>query len=54
MLYRSDEIYQKAHSLTGRVFTKEDQAAAHCQVGNIPLALKTIINWIQTHQNAPI
>ena len=32
--------HQKTHSLTGRVFTKEDQAAAHCQVGNIPLGIK--------------
>ncbi len=31
-----------ARSITARVFTAEEQAQAHCQVGNFPLAISTI------------
>lgn len=37
-----------AHSVTGRIFTEEEQAQNHCQTGNIKLALEAIINWIST------
>jgi len=33
-------------SVTARVFTKEDQAQNHCQIGNIGLALDVMLNWI--------
>lgn len=36
-----------AKSVTGKVFTKEDNAHNHCQLGNIELSLKTIIDWIE-------
>ena len=36
-----------AKSITARIFTKEDQAQNHCQVGNLPLALNMMDNWIQ-------
>ena len=35
-----------ARSVTGRVFTKEDQAQNHCQIGNIGLALDVMVKWI--------
>jgi pimeloyl-ACP methyl ester carboxylesterase len=35
-----------AHSVTSRIFTKEENAASHCQVGNVGLALKTISDWM--------
>ena len=35
-----------AKSVTARVFTKEDQAQNHCQIGNIGLALDVMLNWI--------
>jgi len=35
-----------AKSVTTRVFTEEDQAHNHCQIGNIGLALDVMINWI--------
>ena len=35
-----------ARSVTDVVFTKESQAQNHCQVGNIGLALDTMINWM--------
>ncbi len=35
-----------AKSVTGRVFTKQEQAQNHCQIGNIKLSLDVIIDWI--------
>ena len=36
-----------AKSVTERVFTEETSAHNHCQVGNIGLALDTMIEWIE-------
>jgi len=36
-----------ASSVTSRVFTKEEQAQNHCQMGNIGLALDVMKNWIE-------
>jgi len=36
-----------AKSVTGRIFTKEEHAENHCQTGNLELALKTMIEWIE-------
>ena len=36
-----------ARSVTGRLFTKEDQADHHCQIGNMGLLLDTIAGWIK-------
>lgn len=36
-----------ARSVTGRVFTKEEHAHNHCQIGNIGLAVETMVNWIE-------
>lgn len=35
-----------AKSVTDRVFTKEDHADNHCQIGNIGLALKVMREWL--------
>jgi pimeloyl-ACP methyl ester carboxylesterase len=35
-----------ARSVTGRVFTKDENAQNHCQIGNIGLALNVMIKWI--------
>ena len=40
-----------ARSVTGRLFTKEECADHHCQVGNMGLLLKTIIDWIEEKTN---
>jgi hypothetical protein len=37
-----------AKSVTGRIFTKEEHAGNHCQIGNYKLALKTMIEWINS------
>jgi hypothetical protein len=36
-----------AKSVTGRIFTREEQAQNHCQIGNIGLALDTMLKWIE-------
>ena len=43
---RQIEILKNANSLSDRVFTKEEQAHNHCQIGNIGLSLNTMRNWI--------
>ena len=35
-----------AKSVTGRVFTKEEQAHNHCQFGNTGLALDVMVKWL--------
>jgi hypothetical protein len=35
-----------ARSVTDRVFTKEDHAHNHCQIGNIGLALNVMREWL--------
>ncbi|MGD9144852.1 MAG: alpha/beta fold hydrolase [Anaerolineae bacterium] len=41
-----------ARSLTGRIFTAEEQAQNHCQVGNLKLALDVILHWIDEKSSA--
>jgi len=36
-----------AGSVTARVFTNDENAQNHCQIGNIGLALNTMLNWIE-------
>jgi hypothetical protein len=39
-------LLSNARSITVRVFTTQEQAQAHCQVGNLPLAIRTISDWL--------
>ena len=34
-----------AKSVTGRIFTKEESADHHCQIGNLMLVLRTMEDW---------
>jgi alpha-beta hydrolase superfamily lysophospholipase len=36
----------RAHSITARVFTEAEQAQNHVQVGNLGLALRVIVDWL--------
>ncbi len=36
-----------ARSITGRIFTAQEHAANHCQMGNIKLVLDVILQWIE-------
>jgi alpha-beta hydrolase superfamily lysophospholipase len=35
-----------AHSVTARVFTEAESAQNHCQIGNVGVALKVILDWL--------
>jgi hypothetical protein len=35
-----------AHSISARVFTEAESAQNHCQIGNMGLALKVILDWL--------
>lgn len=36
-----------ANSITVRIFTKSDHAQNHCQIGNVGLALDSMVKWIE-------
>ena len=36
-----------ANSITDIIFTKAKHAQNHCQVGNVGLALETMLHWIE-------
>jgi len=38
-----------AKSVAGRVFTREEQAQNHCQIGNVGLALTVMTDWLEEH-----
>jgi alpha-beta hydrolase superfamily lysophospholipase len=44
-LWEQERSLSAARSITARVFTAEEYAQAHCQVGNLPLAIDTISYW---------
>ena len=48
MHHKQIKALKNAKSLTSRIFTKDEQAQNHCQIGNIGLALNVMINWIET------
>jgi alpha-beta hydrolase superfamily lysophospholipase len=39
----------KARSVTARVFTRAEHGQNHCQVGNLGLALRVILGWLDDH-----
>jgi len=39
-----------ARSVEGRIFTREESASHHCQVGNLGLALGYIFDWVERKQ----
>jgi pimeloyl-ACP methyl ester carboxylesterase len=41
-----------AKSVTDRIFTKEEHAQNHCQIGNIELALAAMVEWIKEKNEA--
>lgn len=52
--YRQIELLPNARSITARLFTRGESAESHCQVGNYGLALRTIVNWLDSmlHESA--
>ena len=52
-IYYEDQLkaLTNARSVTGRLFTEEEHADHHCQIGNLKLALETIEGWIESKTN---
>lgn len=46
MLDMQEKALINAKSITTRIFTKEEHAQNHCQVGNIALSLKVMVKWL--------
>ena len=44
--YRQLEALTAARSVTARLFTEAESAQNHCQIGNVSLALDTMLRWI--------
>ena len=45
-LWTQAQTLTHVRSLTTRVFTRQEQGQAHCQVGNLPLAIDVMCRWI--------
>ena len=41
-------LLTSTRSTTLRVFTTAEQAQAHCQVGNLPLAINVMTDWVRS------
>jgi pimeloyl-ACP methyl ester carboxylesterase len=48
MYKKQMKALKNVKSLKGRVYTKGEHASNHCQVGNIPLVSKEIMNWLDS------
>lgn len=48
MHYKQIAALTHARSITDHIFTRKEQAQNHCQVGNIGLALKMMVDWINS------
>jgi alpha-beta hydrolase superfamily lysophospholipase len=46
--YEQLRILTQARSVTGRLFTRAEQAQNHSQIGNLGLAIAYIVNWIES------
>jgi pimeloyl-ACP methyl ester carboxylesterase len=44
--YRQAQNLRNVRSFTGRVFTAREDAENHCQIGNVGLALKFVVSWL--------
>ncbi|RMF21129.1 MAG: hypothetical protein D6760_10100, partial [Deltaproteobacteria bacterium] len=44
--HRQARALTAVRSFTGRVFTRHESAHTHCQCGNLELALRVILDWV--------
>jgi pimeloyl-ACP methyl ester carboxylesterase len=47
--YEQLKLLTNAKSVTGRIFTEQEQAQSHCQIGNLGLAAAYMLGWIEEH-----
>lgn len=48
LLYKQQEALVNARSITTRIFTAEEHAGQHCQMGNLGLALDVTLAWLRS------
>ena len=46
LLYKQNKALINARSVSTRIFTEDEHAGEHCQMGNIGLALEVMLKWI--------
>jgi pimeloyl-ACP methyl ester carboxylesterase len=46
LLHKQAAALVNARSVTSRIFTKEEHADQHCQMGNLGLALAVMVDWL--------
>ena len=46
-LWDQARMLTTARSITCRIFTRAEDAQAHCQVGNLPLAITVMSGWLE-------
>lgn len=53
-IFYDDQIkaLTNAKTVTGRIFTAKESADHHCQIGNIPLLLRTMTDWLAERESA--
>jgi len=44
--HRQARALRNVRSFTGRIFTAEESAHTHCQIGNLGLALRVMLDWV--------
>ncbi len=50
--YDQITMLKNVRSLTARLFTRQEQAQNHCQIGNLGLAVQVIVDWLDSMQEA--
>lgn len=50
LLNKQAEALTAARSLTTRIFTREEEADQHCQMGNLGLAVEVMLDWLEEIQ----
>lgn len=48
MHFKQKNALLNAHSVSDHIFTAQDHAQNHCQIGNIGLALEVMVQWIKS------
>lgn len=49
LLHKQKQALINAKSISTRIFRKEEHADQHCQIGNLNIALETMVNWIEKY-----
>ena len=47
LLQKQKKALINAKSVSTRIFTKEEHADQHCQIGNLNIVLQTMLDWIE-------